>query len=517
MALFFILLESGESWKIRGGSMKGAGMMIARCLFGISLVLAAAGWTGPALGKTEYFAVFMEGKKVGHAAQSRTVADGKVTTTEKVSITVSRGDVPVNIRMDETSIETTAGRPLGFRAVQDLGMMTMKVSGKVNKHGTVNMTVTSMAGEQKSTFEWPSSAVMAEGLRLMTLKKGLKQGLKYTAKVFSPGILKALDARIHIGPRQNVDLLGRVVALTEVKTTYSMPGAGEVVSIGYVDDDLRPQKIITPIAGMQIEMVACAKEFALGRKDVFEVIDRLFLSSPRPLGDIGSAKSIVYHLTPTKETDLLIPSTDNQSVRAGKDGAVIVTVKPIDAPAGATFPYRGRDKAILEAARPNRFLQSNHRQIIDLARRAVGGTKDAAEAVGKIESFVAEYIENKSLSVGYASAAEVAASKQGDCSEHAVLLAAMCRAVGIPAQVVVGIAYVKDFAGLQDRFGGHAWVQAYVGGKWVGLDAAFKSAGLDGYGPGHIALAVGNGEPADFFNLVTILGRFKIHKITVNK
>jgi len=499
--------------------------MKVRYLFGLFLVLAATGWTRPALGETEYFAMFMEGKKVGHATQSRIVADGKVTTTEKVSITISRVDVPLTVNISETCIETTDGKPLGFEVVQDLSIMTMKVSGTVNKHGTVNMTVSSMGGEQKSTFEWPSGAVMAEGLRLMTLKKGLKQGLQYTAKVFSPGILQALDAQMRIGPKQNVDLLGRVVALTEVKTTYSMAGAGEVVSIGYVDDDLRLQKNITPLAGMQIEIVACAREFALGENDVFEVIDKLFLSSPRPLDDIGSAKSIVYHLSPTKETDLLIPSTDNQSVRPGKDGTVIVTVKPVAAPAGARFPYGGRNKTILEAMKPNRFLQSDHKQIIELARRAVGDTRDAAEAVRKIESFVAKYIENKSLSVGYASAVEVAASRQGDCSEFAVLTAAMCRAVGIPAQVVMGIAYVKDFAGLQDRFGGHSWVQTYISpatasrepGKWVGLDAAFKSAGLDGYGPGHIALAVGNGEPADFFNLVTTLGQFKIDKVVVNK
>jgi transglutaminase-like putative cysteine protease len=172
---------------------------------------------------------------------------------------------------------------------------------------------------------------------------------------------------------------------------------------------------------------------------------------------------------------------------------------------------------VLDATKPNRFLQSDNKQIIALARRAVGRTRDAAEAAKSIENFVAGYIQNKSLSVGYASAAEVAASRQGDCSEFAVLTAAMCRAVGIPAQVVVGVAYVKDFAGLQDRFGGHAWVQAYLGDKWVGLDAAFKSSGLPGYGPGHIALAIGNGEPADFFNLVNTLGQFKIDKAIVNK
>jgi transglutaminase-like putative cysteine protease len=110
----------------------------------------------------------------------------------------------------------------------------------------------------------------------------------------------------------------------------------------------------------------------------------------------------------------------------------------------------------------------------------------------------------------------VTASRQGDCSEFAVLTAALCRAVGIPSQVVAGIAYVKDFEG-HEGFGGHAWAQAYIAGKWVGLDAAFKSGHRGGYDAGHIALAVGNGEPADFFNVASTLGRFKIEKLTVQR
>jgi hypothetical protein len=296
-----------------------------------------------------------------------------------------------------------------------------------------------------------------------------------------------------------------------------MPGAGEIVSTDYVDKDLRVQKNVTPMAGMQIEMIACTKEFALGKNNVFEVIDKMFLASPVPLDNLGSAKSITYHLSPTKETgSFIIPSNDNQSMRRLKNGKVIVTVRPVAAPAGVRFPYKGKDKTILEAMQPTRFLQSDHKDIIKLAHRAIGQTKDAGEAVKGIESFVANYVEVKDLSVGYASAAEVAASRQGDCSEHAVLAAALCRAVGIPAQMVVGIAYVKDFAGRQG-FGGHAWTQAYVGSKWVGLDAAFKGTGRGGYDAGHIALATGNGEPADFFNLAATLGRFKIDRVIVNK
>jgi len=374
-----------------------------------------------------------------------------------------------------------------------------------------------MGSEQKSTMQWPQGAVMAEGLRLLTLKKGLKEGTQYSVRIFSAGMMQALDADILIGAEQNVDLLGRVVPLREVTTSLIMPGAGKVVSTSYVDQELKMQKTITPIAGMQVEMVACAKEFALGQNDVLELIDNMFLASPEPLRNLDSAKSITYLLSPVKEgADFTIPSSDNQKAQTLGDGKVVLKVEPVTAPPGVKFPYKGTDPAILEAMKPTRFLQSDDEKVIELARRAVGNTKDAAEAARKIEAFVANYIENRSLSVGYATAAEVIVSKQGDCSEFAVLTAAMCRAVGIPAQVVAGVAYVDDFMGNRG-FGGHAWAQAYIGNKWIGLDSSFKGGGRGGYDAGHIALAAGNGEPVDFFNLASTLGQFKIDKVTIER
>ena len=499
-----------------------AGNVFCICLV---LSLACLMLSAPAVAQTQvsesnevdYFAIFMEGKKVGHAIQSRVVSEGRVTTSENVSMTVSRGDVPVTMNMTETSIETTAGEPLGFEAEQQLSMMTMKVTGTVDKQGIVNITTTAMGEEQKSTLEWPVGAMMSEGLNLLMLKKGFEEGTQYTAKVFSAIFGSAIDVQIRIGPKQNADLLGRVVELTEVTTAYNIPGNGEVITTSYVDDKLRNQKVVMPMGDMQIEMLACEKEFALGENEVFEVIDKMFLKSPVPLENVRSAKSIVYHISPVPGTDgLKIPAGDSQKVQQLEDGKVIVTVEPVEAPAGAKFPYQGSDSAILEAMKPTRYVQSDRREIIDLARQAVGDTKDAAEAVQKIEAFVAQYVENRSLSVGYASAAEVAASKQGDCSEFAVLSAALCRAVGIPAQMVTGVAYVDDWGGFSG-FGGHAWVQAYIGDKWIDLDAAFKRAGLGGYDAGHIALAVGNGDPEGFFNIVGTMGRFKIDNVIINK
>ena len=62
---------------------------------------------------------------------------------------------------------------------------------------------------------------------------------------------------------------------------------------------------------------------------------------------------------------------------------------------------------------------------------APGEGKSDAERMRELEKFVFGYIDKKSLNVGYASALETARTRQGDCTEHALLLAALGRARGI--------------------------------------------------------------------------------------
>jgi len=462
--------------------------------------------------ETEYFALFMEGKKVGYAIQNRAVAGNKVTTSVELKITLSRLGVSVSVQTKAITIETIDGKPLGFEVEQAFGMMVTKTIGTIDEQGKVTVKT----GQQQEEFDWPDGAVMSEGMRLLLLKYGLAEGTTYTAKLFDPSMMLVVDVDVKVGSKQNVDLLGRVVALTEVQSNVSSAQIGSLVSTEYYDDNLLLQKSITPVMGMTVEQVACTKEFALGQIDVLEVVDKMFMASPEPLSDVGSARSITYYLSPvTEQADLKIPSNDNQKVEQLSDGTIILTVEPVAAPMGVRFPYKGNDPAALEALEPTRYVESGQQVIIDLARRAVGDTSDAAEAARRIEAFVADYVTDKSLSVGYASAVEVAASREGDCSEHAVLTAALCRAVGIPAQVVTGLAYVSEWSTFENGFGGHAWVQVYIGDKWVGLDAAFRGTGRGGYDAGHITLAAGSGNPEDFLNLINTMGQFKIEKVTV--
>lgn len=463
----------------------------------------------------EYYAVFVDGIKAGHAIHSRVVAGERVTTTDAANITLNRMGKTVLMKTKEICVETIKGEPISFATEQDMGMITMKTEGTIGKDGTVRTRTTGIGAVQEGTIVWPAGAVMAEGLRLIELEKKLNEGTSYDVSVFSPGIMAAVNTHVKVGAKQDVDLLGRIVPLTKVETVMSMPGTGEIASTCYVDGQLRALKSIIPIAGMNVEMLACEKEFAMSSNQPAEIVDKMFLASPEPLEDVGTAKSITYYLKPTAQTaNLTIPSGDNQQVQKLEDGTVMVKVEPVSMPTGGTLPYKGTDTNIAEMIKPGRFVQSDDANIIALAKQAVGDTRDSAQAAKKIEEFVAKYIKNISMSVGYASAAEVAASRRGDCTEFAVLCAAMCRAAGIPARVTVGVAYVDDF---EDKtgFGGHAWTEAYIGDKWVGLDSAFKAGGLGKFDAGHIALASGNGEPVNFFNIATTLGKFRIEKITV--
>ncbi len=122
-----------------------------------------------------------------------------------------------------------------------------------------------------------------------------------------------------------------------------------------------------------------------------------------------------------------------------------------------------------------------------------------------LERAVRSHVSNKSLRVGYASASETLHSREGDCTEHALLLAALARASGIPARVATGLVYTDQNAGQRDVFIPHAWVQAWVDGQWRGYDAA-----LNGMDSGHLAIGVGDGDPYRYYQGMSVLGNLKI-------
>lgn len=230
---------------------------------------------------------------------------------------------------------------------------------------------------------------------------------------------------------------------------------------------------------------------------------------------------------------LELPTAGYQTVQVeavkpdGKPAAVVVTVN-VQAPQPATAAELA-DGAFSSASA---MVDSSDAVLQALAlsvqppppqpaagQRARRGPSELQVAYA-LRDLAYEHITTKDLTTAFASASEVARTRAGDCTEHAVLLAALLRCRGIPARVCHGLVYVEryedetqrdgaavavtpdghvrpageeelDEGGVSAQYGWHMWTQALVGGKWLDLDATLHVP----YNVGHIL--VGTSSMAD--------------------
>jgi len=122
---------------------------------------------------------------------------------------------------------------------------------------------------------------------------------------------------------------------------------------------------------------------------------------------------------------------------------------------------------------PNHFISSADPGVIRIAESAAIHESDQFRIAVALERRVHEHIAQFDYSQAFLTAAETAAGGRGDCSEVAVLLAAVLRARGIPSQVAVGLVYVDDPAAL----GYHMWTEAWINNRWLPFDAVFPQGG----------------------------------------
>jgi transglutaminase-like putative cysteine protease len=129
-----------------------------------------------------------------------------------------------------------------------------------------------------------------------------------------------------------------------------------------------------------------------------------------------------------------------------------------------------------------------------------------------LEQFVRGAITEKNFSQAFATAAEVAQTREGDCTEHAVLLAALLRARRIPARCAMGLVYFPQADGA--GFAYHMWTEAWINDRWIPLDGTLGRGGIGG---GHLELAHSNlkgaGPYAAFLPVFRVLGQLELEVI----
>ncbi|MDD2739620.1 MAG: transglutaminase family protein [Methylomonas lenta] len=147
-----------------------------------------------------------------------------------------------------------------------------------------------------------------------------------------------------------------------------------------------------------------------------------------------------------------------------KTSADIHTREHIEVCVGAPFEeVQNLPNAVLTYLLPSRYCESD--RFIDLAQEIVTGVSSGYDQVASINQWLRNNIRfNPDSPYFQMSAVEVNSAGEGVCRELAHLGIALCRALCIPARMVVGYLHglkPMDF---------HAWFEAYVGGRWYTFD-----------------------------------------------
>jgi transglutaminase-like putative cysteine protease len=166
------------------------------------------------------------------------------------------------------------------------------------------------------------------------------------------------------------------------------------------------------------------------------------------------------------------------------------------------LPMGGR---ILEPAntRPEPLIQSGNPDIQRLAKGLMGADRDPRVVAGRINTWVHDSIKSR-VTFGVPNALEVLRTRTGDCNEHTQLFVALARAIGLPARIAAGLAYVDG------KFYYHAWPEVLLG-DWVAVDPTFGQFPADA---AHIRFVIG-GLPRQT-ELLRLMGNLQIDVLSVN-
>ncbi|MEM9290284.1 MAG: transglutaminase-like domain-containing protein [Acidobacteriota bacterium] len=413
-------------------------------------------------------------------------------------------------------VESLAGEVLRLesRVDQGAGLVTTRL---VPSGGTASGSIEGAQGARELQVPWdppPLSPAQIDD-ELDRLRSGEREGVRFTTFSFEAGARPVVvHARVlHRGEDGSVLIQQRMEELGLV--TEELYGAG---------GELLEQRVGPMVLRRSHRDQALAPlPGGLGAFRQLEVKLSTSIHRPRWL------RKATYRLESREDEgsltlQALFPNDSRQRVERDEGGREELTVF-----AGRGFEGSGpgeEDPApeLLEALQqPAALIESDDAEIAAVAegvleelRRELGEEPTDEEIAHSLELWVHQNVAFSGAGIGLASARRTLELKDGDCTENAVLLAALLRARGIPARLVVGLVAAGDPA---KRLSPHAWVEAWVADGWLPLDAAMLYRKGEPVDATHLAMAKSTGaETSGLLELtaplLSGLGRFDLELVS---
>jgi hypothetical protein len=460
----------------------------------------------------EWMEIFMGGEKIGYVHQFFRREGDRIFSEQHQSMRVGRQDSVLDMKGVVQSEETLEGEARSFHSVTELASAPTVVDGKGDGK-TFDVTMQTGNYHEQKQVTFPPGTLLAWGEERLARTKGFAPGTAFDFLTYDPSDdpFQPLPAKETIGPREKLTIHGNTIAAARVVThVSSTTGTGGVDMITWVDGENRTIRITTPMGGMTIEMDIASKEQALADfipKDIFAgSLIRLGQSLP------ADAASVTLRLSRKDNQPLALPPESlGEHSEVLPDGSVRMTLTHAGTPAASPPPIKDLTPYLTR----NSFLDTSDPVLKKLAIEGGGEATSPMAMAHNLRKFVADYITKKDLSVGFATASETAQSHEGDCTEHAVLLAALGRIRGLPTRVVAGLVFLPEYDGQNNILGFHMWTQFYLDNQWVDYDATITDGVHPYWRLGFVATDLNDVSLSDFS--MDLMGWLAEMKITVEK
>lgn len=236
-----------------------------------------------------------------------------------------------------------------------------------------------------------------------------------------------------------------------------------------------------PMFGMNIQTLSGAPTPADGSVNL---VRSVLVKSPVRISSSALRGRIRYTFARRTDQSVLLPETGEQIVKTDGNSLTVDVCQNC----GAGLPNDA--DYLADARRATFWLQSDHPRLQRFVRNIANANISDTEKMNRLSASATRRM-NEIDFTGHVSALEALQRGSGDCTETAVLLAALGRAAGIPTRVASGIVYSRArYHGVSHTFMPHAWTLAYVDGEWRSFDMA-----LDGFDASHIAFTISDGDP----------------------
>ncbi len=442
--------------------------------------------TGPLAASERWMAILQGDRQIGHSHSRLAPVEDGYHLSEQVTMRINTMGLVQELVLDSRGWLNPDLSLQRFFFTMHSGLFVFQAQGQVED---AHLVCRIRSGDNERHLRLPLDAppYLPAGIFPALIKSDPAPGTRHVFHIFDPSTMSQEEIMLTLQGREIVPFGKEDIEAWKV--TLSFKGVSQDT---WLDDD---GQVLMEQGLMGIRQVRVSREAALAGPPLAasEDLTRVAAVVPdRPLPDPAHLTRLTLALEGIAPTRYPL----NGGRQALEGNRLILSRESL-----AHLPDRlKRDTLPPTAAAllaPSDFVQSDHPKIKALAARLVVPEDTPLANLQRIVDWMRTHIEKRPV-LSLPDALNTLEQGMGDCNEYAVLLAALARAAGFPAQVEAGLVYH------QSRFLYHAWNRVYIG-RWITVDALFDQIPAD---VTHIRFA--QGTMHEQLDILPLLGHLRI-------